>query len=107
MTATSSLVREYEVEGDALPAIGDLGIVVDSNEAPPFLIETIDVQVVPLRDVPLSHAIAEGEGFNPVEEWRVGHLRFWSCSEMQAELGENFAVDDNTFVVLESFTVVR
>lgn len=108
-TATSSLVREYEVGDEALPAVGDRGTVIDSNEAPLFVIETVDVQIVPLRDVPLTHAIAEGEGYDSVDEWRTGHLRFWGSPEMRSELGETLVlvIDDATLVVLESFTVAR
>lgn len=106
-TATSSLLHEYEMGGEALPAIGDRGTVVDANDEPLFVIVTTDVQIVPLSEVPLTHAIAEGEGYSSVEEWRAGHLDFWGSSEMQTELGEGFVIDDAALIVLESFTVSR
>ncbi|WP_111721563.1 ASCH domain-containing protein [Homoserinimonas sp. OAct 916] len=106
-TATSSLVYECEVCDEALPAVGDRGTVIDPSDAPLSEIETVGVQIVPLRDVPLTHAIAEGEGYDSVVEWRAGHLRFWGSPEMRAELGENFVIDDTTLIVLESFKVAR
>ncbi|OZD32423.1 RNA-binding protein [Rhodococcus sp. 06-1477-1B] len=105
-TATSSLLREYELAGDPLPAVGDRGAVVDSNGEPVFAIETVGVETVPLRDVPLAHALAEGEGYASVADWRRGHLRFWTSDAMREELGAGFRIDDDTVVVLERFVRV-
>jgi uncharacterized protein YhfF len=105
-TTTSSLVREYEVAEDPLPSVGDAGAVVDSQGEPVVVIETLDVDVVALRDVPLAHALAAGEGYESVADWRRGHVRFWTSDEMRDELGEDFEVDDDTLVVLERFVVV-
>lgn len=105
-TATSSLLREYELAGDPLPAVGDRGAVVDSNGEPVFAIEAVGVETVPLRDVPLAHALAEGEGYASVADWRRGHLRFWTSDAMREELGARFRIDDDTVVVLERFVRV-
>lgn len=105
-TATSSLLREYELAGDPLPAVGDRGAVVDSNGEPVFAIETVGVETAPLRDVPLAHALAEGEGYASVADWRRGHLRFWTSDAMREELGAGFRIDDDTVVVLERFVRV-
>lgn len=104
-SATSALLRGYELEGEALPAVGARGVVIDSAGEPVFEIETTGVRVVPLGEVPLEHALAEGEGYASVAEWRDGHLAFWHSAEVRAELGEDFVIDDATPVVLESFKV--
>jgi len=104
-TATSALLRGYEVDGESLPVVGARGVVVDSHGEPAFWIETTGVRVVPLGEVPLAHALAEGEGYASVAEWRDGHVRFWESAEVRAELGEDFVIDDATPVVLESFRV--
>ena len=104
-TATSSLVREYEVEGCPLPSPGDVGTVIDSEGTPQFSIETVEVEVVPLRDVSLKHAVAEGEGFTSVAAWRAAHEAFWAAPDSRALLGEAFTVGDDTLVVLERFTL--
>ena len=106
-TTTSSLMREYEVEDESLPFVGYRGAVVDSNGEKLFVIETTAVEVVQLRDVPLEHALAEGEGYLSVAEWRAGHTRFWSSAAMRAELGSDFELNDDSLVVLERFAVVR
>jgi uncharacterized protein YhfF len=105
-TATSSLLREYERAGEPLPHDGQRGVMVDSEGRWRSVLETTGVESVALRDVPLAHALAEGEGYGSVDDWRAGHVRFWSSPEMRAELGEGFVVDDSTVVVLERFRVV-
>ncbi len=81
-------------------------MVIDSQGEPVCVIETTAVEVVALRDVPLAHAVAEGEGYASLEEWREGHMRFWTSDAMRAELGGSFVIDDDTRVVLERFAVV-
>lgn len=106
-TATSSLVRQYEVAGEPLPVAGQRGVVVDSAGQPQFIIQTVDVQIVPLCEVPLAHAVDEGEDYESVDDWRTGHLAFWRSDELRSALGAEFVIADDTPVVLERFTVVR
>jgi uncharacterized protein YhfF len=106
--STSSLQREYELEGRPLPVTGQRSVVVDSLNRPVAVVETTSVNVVRLGDVDLSHAVDEGEGFNSVAEWRAGHERFWDCDEMRRELGDpSFTVNEDTPVVLERFHLIE
>jgi uncharacterized protein YhfF len=43
-TATSGLAIEWEADGEALPVVGQLFTVVDSNEQPVGAIETTSVE---------------------------------------------------------------
>lgn len=106
-TATSSLLREYELDDEPLPAVGQRGIAIDSHGAPRFVLETTDVKVVRMVDVPLEHALAEGEGYRSVDEWRVAHTRFWTSTAGGHELDADSDLTDATLVVLERFTIVR
>lgn len=106
-SATSSLLLEYEVAGEPIPAVGDRGVAVDSEGTPLFTIETTQVTVVRLADVSVNHALAEGEGYTSVEDWRTGHARFWTSPEMRADLGDAFQLSDDSLVVLERFKIVR
>jgi hypothetical protein len=45
-TATAGLLREYELEGESLPKVGDLAVVVDSENRPIAVIETTEVRVI-------------------------------------------------------------
>lgn len=106
-SATSSLLHEYEVGKEPLPAVGDRGAVIDSNGERVAIIQITAVRIVPIRDVPLSHALAEGEGYATVAEWRAGHTKFWSSEAMRAELGNGFEITDSSLVVLEQFMLAR
>lgn len=106
-TSTTSTLVEYEVDGEPLPIAGDRGVVLDSDGVRVAVIETTEVRVVPLGDVDLAHAIAEGEGDRTLADWRAGHERFWHSPEMRAALGDpSFTVEDATLVVLQRFRVV-
>jgi uncharacterized protein YhfF len=107
-TSTSSLQREYELDGMPLPVPGQQSLVVDSSNRPVAVVETTSVSVVRLGDVDDSHAADEGEGFRSVAEWRVGHETFWHGDEVREALGDStFTVDDDAPVVLERFRVVE
>ena len=107
-TATAGLLAEFEREGDPLPEVGSLAVVVDSDERPVAVIETTEVRVVRVADVDLQFALDEGEGFASVADWREAHERFWRSPELRAALGEPaISVDDETLVVAERFRLVR
>lgn len=105
-TATSSLLSEYQVANEPLPAVGDTGAVINSQGQRVAVIETTAVRVISLGEVPLDHALAEGEGYASVEDWRAGHARFWTSAAMSAELGGEIELTDATPVVLEQFVLI-
>ncbi len=107
-TSTTSLVVEYEHDGEPVPEVGHRSVVVDSAGRPVAVIETTDVRVLPLRDIDLAHAADEGEGYETVAAWREAHERFWHSSEMRAYLGDpTFTIGDETPAVAERFRVVE
>jgi uncharacterized protein YhfF len=106
-TSTSSLLAQYAADGEELPVVGSRGTVVDSAGQPVLVIETTAVEIRRLADVPLAHAVDEGEGFTTVAEWRAGHEGFWTSPEVLAELPAGFRLDDDTEIVMERFRVVR
>jgi len=106
-TSTTSTVAEYELENEPLPAVGTRGTVIDSDGRPVAVIETTDVRIVRLEDVNLHHVLAEGEGHRSVAAWREAHESFWASQSMHEFLGEMvLRIDDDTPVVLETFTLV-
>jgi uncharacterized protein YhfF len=106
-TSTSGLLIEYERDREPLPGPGDREVVIDSAGQPVALIELVEVRVVRLADVDLAHAVAEGEGFATVAEWRAGHESFWHSAELRAELGDPaFTVDDDTMIVALAFRLL-
>ena len=107
-TTTTGLANEYEREGEPLPEAGQYQAVIDSDGRRVAVIETVAVRVIRLGDVDLAHALAEGEGYASVAEWRAGHERFWHSAEVREEQGDpGFTVDDGTLVVAETFRLVE
>lgn len=105
-TTNTGLLAGYHHDGESLPEVGARSVLVDSDVRPVAVVEVRDVRVVRVADVPLAHAVAEGEGHRSVADWRAGHEEFWRSAEVRAELGAGFTVDDDTMVVLETFRVV-
>lgn len=109
-TTTAGLFAEMEAEGEALPVPGTREVLLDSDERPVGVIETVDCRVVRLADVDARHAIDEGEGYANAAEFRIAHERFWNgyIDDLRATLGDpGFALDDDTLVVLQRFRVVE
>jgi uncharacterized protein YhfF len=77
-TATCSLLWEYEAEGEAMPQVGELSIIVDGAGRPLCIIETVEVELRAYNDVDAQFAYDEGEGDRSLAFWRDVHWRFFS-----------------------------
>ena len=99
--ATASSIHFYECQGMPLPKIGDLNIVTDWDGNPRCVIETINVTVLPFRDITFEICRREGED-DSLESWQKGHIHFFT-EDGQAE-GYQFTWDMP--VVFEDFEVV-
>jgi uncharacterized protein YhfF len=107
-TSTTGLLEEYSRDGDALPAVGEQALVVDSLGNGVAVIETTAVETKRLGDVDLAFAVAEGEGFESVSAWRAAHVRFFTSPEMTEALGDpRVEIDDDTLVVCEWFRLIE
>ncbi|HEX7473796.1 MAG TPA: ASCH domain-containing protein [Candidatus Limnocylindrales bacterium] len=109
-TTTASLLVEYAIDGDALPVPGQRDVLLDSDERPVAIVETIDCRIVRLADVDDRHAIDEGEGYADAAEFRVAHERYWNgyIDRIRAGLGDpTFELTDDTMIVLERLRIVE
>jgi uncharacterized protein YhfF len=107
-TSTSSLREEYVRDGEELPRVGDLEVVVDSDDDPVCVTRTTGITLLRLADVTDDHARAEGEGYVDAADWRAGHEEFWSSAEYVESLGDPpLVIDDDTEVVCTRFEVVE
>lgn len=77
-TGTASSLRDYEADGDPLPEVGELSIILDGSAAPRAVLETTEVTTVPFDQVTAEHARSEGEGDRTLAAWRQIHERFWT-----------------------------
>ena len=109
-TTTAGLFVEYELDGEVVAQPGDLALLLDSREQPVALLETVTTRIARLADVDDRHAIDEGEGYANAAEFRVAHERYWNryLDDLRTRLGDpDFALTDDTLVVLERFRIVR
>jgi uncharacterized protein YhfF len=107
-TATSSLLVEWEQEGEALPTVGQHQLVVDSDGRGVATIEVVQIDVIRLGDADLRLAVDEGEQFETVDQWRDAHVRFWSehsLPNLPEHLG--YSLTDDSRVVVERFRLVE
>ncbi|MBR6307889.1 MAG: ASCH domain-containing protein [Lachnospiraceae bacterium] len=101
--ATASSYDEYVAEDalDELPKPGDFSVILNAKEEAVCVIRNSDVQVYPFKEVPASHAYAEGEGDRSLAYWRKVHIEFFNeCAE---ESGIPFTEDSK--VVCETFSL--
>jgi len=92
----------------SIVAAGTRELVVDSNGQEVAIIENTEVEIKRMVDVDLAFAIAEGEGFQTVDEWRDAHTRFFTSPDTVALLGDPpVTIDDDTLVVCFRFRVVE
>ncbi len=76
--ATAGSVAEYEHEGDPIPEVGDLEIVLDGAMRPRAVLELTDVRLGPLSSVDDRFAWDEGEGDRSRAFWLEAHTDFFS-----------------------------
>ena len=107
-TTTTSLLVEYTVEDEELPAVGRRQAVLNSKGVAVAVIETVQVEQVRLDQVPLAHAIDEGEGHTSIAQWRTDHEQFWQSADLRSYLNDpTFTVTDETVVLLERFRLIK
>ena len=101
-TATSSALWEWEAEGNPIPQIGSLTIVLDGHAKPICIIETTEVSVCRFKDVDEEFAYAEGEGDRSLEYWQKAHTNFFSrvLPKFEKEFSEDMPL------VCEHFRVI-
>src|SRR3954451_9813381 len=107
-TATSSLLAEWLLDDQELPAVGDRREVLDSSDNPVGVIETTAVEVIRLGGVDVALAHEEGEGFEGVADWRRAHERFWT-KEVIPRLPPRMAgpLNDDAKIVVVRFRLVN
>ena len=107
-TATSLLLVEWHVENAPLPKPGERQTVIDSAGEPVAVIETSSVEVTRLSEVDLGTALAEGEDFTTVAEWRREHERYWTQEVLPALPPESARpLTDETEIVIQWFRLMN
>jgi uncharacterized protein YhfF len=100
--AGTGLLWAMAVDGDPLPAVGDIEIVVDHLNAPALITRVTRVSVVPYSEVTPAYAAIEGEGDGSLAYWRDAHWAFFSreCARIGRAPSEAMPVVCSVFEVL-------
>lgn len=100
--AGTSLLWAIEAEGEALPAPGQIELVVDHLNEPALVCRITEVRVVPFNQVSAEYAAIEGEGDGSLKYWREGHWAFFSreCQRIGRVPDERMPVVCSVFEVL-------
>jgi uncharacterized protein YhfF len=99
-TATTSLLWEYAHDGESIPEVGELSIILSGAGLPLRVIETTEVRVMPFDQVDEQFAYDEGD--RTLAYWRDAHRRFFG--RVCARIGRTVA--DDMLVVCERFRLV-
>jgi len=85
--AGTSLLWAHEAEGEALPEVGDVDVVVDHEGEPVAVTRVTSVFVVPFGEVDAAYAALEGEGDGSLAHWRAAHWHFFGrdCARIGRE----------------------
>ena len=100
--AGTSLLWAMEAEGEALPQVGQIEIVVDHLNEPALLTRITRVETVPFNQVTAEYAAIEGEGDGSLAYWREAHWAFFSreCQRAGREPTATMPVVCSVFEVL-------
>ena len=102
-TATCSGLIFYEIENEPLPSVDEYSIILNSKDEPVAIINTVDVKIMPMNEVPEEFAMAEGEGDRSYQYWKKVHEEFFTKALNDA--GLQFSED--MMLVCERFELVH
>lgn len=107
--AGTGLLLAYEVEGEPLPKVGDIEIVVNHANEPALVTKITAVEIVPYSEVTAEYAAIEGEGDGSLAYWRKAHWAFFSreCHRLGRQPQESMAVVCSVFEVLNVLPAKR
>lgn len=101
-TATCSALWEWEAEGEPLPSIGQLTLILDGQGYPLCITEAIEVALRRYDEVDAQFAAEEGEGDRSLSYWRDAHWHFFT--RVLAAFGKEPTLDMP--LVCERFRVI-
>lgn len=101
-TATCSSYVVYEMENEPLPSAGDYSIILSSRDEPVAIIQTVEVEIMPMNEVPEEFAAAEGEGDRSYAYWKQTHEKYFTDELHQMGL----AFSEDMLLVCERFKLI-
>ena len=101
-TGTCSALWEWEAEGDPIPEVGLVTIVLEGKGEPLCIVETTEVSTRKYNEVDSDFARAEGEGDLSLAYWREAHRNFFS--RVLPKIGKEFS--EEMPLVCERFRMI-
>ena len=100
--AGTGLLWLHEHEGEPLPQVGDIEIVLNHDDEPSIITCVTQVEVLPYREVSAEYAAIEGEGDGSLDYWRTAHWAYFSrvCASVGKVPTEEMLVVCGVFEVL-------
>ncbi|MDZ7589176.1 MAG: ASCH domain-containing protein [Rubrivivax sp.] len=101
--AGTSLLWALEADGEPLPRVGDIEIVVDHDLQPALVTRITRVQVLAFDAVDADYAATEGEGDGSLDHWRRAHWAFFGreCRRLGREPTASMPVVCSVFELLQ------
>ena len=100
--ATAGLYYSYQVEGEALPQVGDFNIITDWRGIAQCIIATKIVTILPFKNVTEEFARIEGEGDKSLKYWKEVHNDFF----IRELLEHKIKFEENMLIVCQEFETV-
>jgi uncharacterized protein YhfF len=100
--ASTSLVKESELEGWPEPEVGQYNIILDGHDKPAAVVRTVNIRRCRFSDVDEEHAYWGGEDERTLDSYIREHTKYYT--RRGAALGFEFA--PNMEVTLERFELV-
>jgi uncharacterized protein YhfF len=90
-TATSSLLLTLEHENKPMLQVGDYSIVTTWENVPVCIIETIELRIIPFKDVDAGFAYDYGEGDRTLPWWNEHIWEYYvqECAAIGREATED------------------
>jgi len=101
-TTTTSTYAGYEARNEPIPISGKCSVILNNQDKPVAIIKTIDVQVMPMNEVPIEHMADEGDCGLQGELWWDIHKEYFT--NILAQIGKEFSEDMT--VVCERFELI-
>ena len=100
--ASTSLVKEGEIEGWPMPEVGHYYVILDGYDKPAAVVKTMSVRRCRFSDVDEEHAYWEGEDDRTLDSYFREHTKYYT--RRGSALGFKFTPDME--VVLDRFELV-
>jgi uncharacterized protein YhfF len=100
--ASTSLVKESELEGWPEPEVGQYNVILDGCDKPAAVVRTVRIRKCSFSDVDEEHAFWEGEDERTLDSYIREHTKYYT----RRGAALDFEFTPNMEVILERFELV-